>query len=91
MQLTVTKPQTETALQTAPKTRWQVHSQKLIECVCSLTVPTAKADAKTELMAMTSELMPAGKPNFKEVRNYPTITQLVNNPSSFSLFSIFCH
>jgi hypothetical protein len=39
-------------------------------------------------MAMTSELMPAGKPNFKELKNYPTIAQLTAEYGKYTMLKV---
>lgn len=53
------------------------HSQKLIQCLIKLEAPEYKAEAKMELLSMTGDLMPSGKPTFLEVIKYPMIQQLI--------------
>ena len=51
-------------------------SQKLMECLIKLE-GEGRADAKMELMLISSELMPQGVPNFLSVVRYPKISELV--------------
>lgn len=53
------------------------HSQKLMQCVISLEVEATRSNAKMELIAIESDLMPAGKPTYLDVIKYPKISQLV--------------
>ena len=50
-------------------------STKLMPCLIKLE--TNKTDGKLELLAITKELMPAGKPKFLDIIKYPMITDLV--------------
>lgn len=52
-------------------------SQNLLACLTKLELPDHRSDAKMELMAMTSEWMPEGKPKFRDIICYPMIKQLV--------------
>lgn len=52
------------------------HSLKLIQCLSRLEGEETKTLAKMELMSITSELMPGGKPKFLEVVKYPAIAKL---------------
>lgn len=52
-------------------------SQKLIQCLTNLEDVENHSKAKMELMHITSELMPAGVPQYLQVVKYPPISQLV--------------
>ncbi|MBK7885498.1 MAG: hypothetical protein IPJ81_18165 [Chitinophagaceae bacterium] len=51
-------------------------SKKLMQCLIKLETPE-KSDAKMELIALVSDLMPQGKPKYLEVIKYPMIRQLI--------------
>lgn len=51
-------------------------SQKLLQCIAKLDTGE-KMQAKLELVMLTSELMPNGKPNFLSVIKYPMIKSLI--------------
>ena len=54
-----------------------MRSQQLISSMLKLEVPELKTAGKMELMEITSQLMPGGKPNFREVIRYQKIADMV--------------
>lgn len=58
---------------------WQASSLKLQKCLIELEIPEKKSEAKMELMMLTSELAPAGKPDFASVIRYPKISELISS------------
>lgn len=65
-----------------------------MECLIKLEQPDNdlgkenRAAAKMELIAITSKLMPAGKPQFLQVVCYPTIKQLVEQHGRKSILKV---
>lgn len=65
-------------------------SKQLIACLLKLQVEECKTNAKLELIQLSSGLMPAGKPSFLEVVQYPKISDLVQkNGTSVMLKVVF--
>ncbi|MDE3250277.1 MAG: hypothetical protein KGO82_16570 [Bacteroidota bacterium] len=54
-------------------------SQKLMQCLVSLELPATKSEAKMELISMTTDLMPQGRPSFISIPRYPPISQLIHS------------
>ena len=66
----------QTNLQLAQMSAPIPFSQKLLQCIAKLDTGE-KMKAKLELVVLTSELMPNGKPNFLSVIKYPMIKSLI--------------
>jgi hypothetical protein len=62
--------------QLAAKSAPATYSAALMTCLIKMET-TERAEAKMDLMQRTAELMPAGKPNFPAVVQYPRISTLV--------------
>jgi hypothetical protein len=63
-------------------------SQKLINSLVLLEIPDRKDEAKLELISVTRELMPGGKPTFLEVVKYPMISDLVISQGETTMLKI---
>lgn len=63
-------------------------SQKLLQCLIKLESEQLRSEAKMELVIMTSELMPKGKPSFLEVVKYPMISQLVQTEGRRKMLAV---
>lgn len=62
-------------------------SRKLLECLVRLDGP-AKAEAKMDLITIVSDLVPEGRPDFRNVVKYPKIADLVQAEGKRKLFAI---
>ena len=58
-----------------------------MQCLIKLETPE-KSDAKMELIALVSDLMPQGKPKYLEVIKYPMIRQLIETEGKKKMLAV---
>lgn len=63
-------------------------SQKLMQCLINLEMPKTKSEAKMELVLMTNQLMPEGRPQYLSVVKYPTIRSLIEQVGRKKMLAI---
>lgn len=64
------------------------HSKKLIQCLAKLEVPALKSEAKIELLTITNDLMPKGKPDLLGVVRFPQIQELVKSEGKKTMLKV---
>jgi hypothetical protein len=63
-------------------------SQRLLQCLIDLEQPEKKSEAKMELITISSDLMPKGKPRFLAVISYPSIASLVKTEGKKKMLAV---
>ena len=64
------------------------HSMQLIDTLLKMEVETTKTEAKMQLVQMSRDLMPAGKPSFLNVIKYPKISQMAMEHGSSKMIKV---
>lgn len=61
-----------------------------MQCIALINAPddTARQMAKLDVVTATTDLMPQGKPNFADIRFYPSIVQLVQNTGKATMVKV---